>query len=136
MLRRLALAHAARASKAHLQIKIHGIYLHALPARAKRAKWTTFTPPAATLRRRYRGLILHRRSHRAASTIWPPIARYPASRSCCSNACINASSVPLAVLQAPIFDGLSFDPFTLFDDGWGPAEVGIGGVALIAQNSQ
>jgi hypothetical protein len=31
------------------------------------------------------------------------------------------------VLQAPIFDGLSFDPFTLFDDGWRPAEVGIGG---------
>ncbi len=33
----------------------------------------------------------------------------------------------LAVLQAPIFDGLSFDPFTLFDDGWCPAEVGVGG---------
>jgi hypothetical protein len=23
----------------------------------------------------------------------------------------------LAVLQAPMFDGLSFDPFSLFDDG-------------------
>jgi len=33
----------------------------------------------------------------------------------------------LAVLQAPIFDGLSFDPFALFDDGRRPAEVGIGG---------
>ena len=33
----------------------------------------------------------------------------------------------LAVLQAPIFDGLSFDPFPLFDDGWCPAEVGVGG---------
>ncbi|MCA9896250.1 MAG: hypothetical protein KC615_24870, partial [Anaerolineae bacterium] len=33
-----------------------------LPARAKKAKWTTFTPPAAALRRRHRGLILHRRS--------------------------------------------------------------------------
>ncbi len=33
----------------------------------------------------------------------------------------------LAVLQAPMLDGLSFDPFTLFDDGGGPAEVGIGG---------
>ncbi|WP_257557219.1 TonB-dependent receptor [Sphingobium sp. CFD-2] len=62
MLRRLTLAHAARASKTHLQVKIHGIYLHALPARAKKAKWTTFTPPAAALRRRHRGLILHRRS--------------------------------------------------------------------------
>ncbi len=33
----------------------------------------------------------------------------------------------LAVLQAPMFDGLSFDPFTLLDDGCRPAEVGIGG---------
>ncbi len=33
----------------------------------------------------------------------------------------------LAVLQAPIFDGLSFDPFALLDDGLCPAEVGIGG---------
>jgi hypothetical protein len=32
----------------------------------------------------------------------------------------------LAVLQAPIFDSLSFDPFTLLDDGLRPAEVGIG----------
>jgi hypothetical protein len=32
----------------------------------------------------------------------------------------------LAVLQAPIFDGLSFDPFSLLDDGWSPAEVGVG----------
>ena len=31
-----------------------------------------------------------------------------------------------AVLQAPEFDGLSFDPFPLFDDGRGPAEVGVG----------
>jgi hypothetical protein len=30
----------------------------------------------------------------------------------------------LAVLQAPIFDSLSFDPFALFDDGLRPAEVG------------
>nr|WP_232332930.1 hypothetical protein [Novosphingobium aquimarinum] len=36
-----------------------------LAAIAKGKKWTTFTPPAAALRRRYRGLILHRRSHRA-----------------------------------------------------------------------
>jgi len=26
-----------------------------------------------------------------------------------------------------MLDGLPFDPFTLFDDGWHPAEVGIGG---------
>lgn len=32
----------------------------------------------------------------------------------------------LAVLQAPMFDGLPLDPFTLFDDGFGPAEVGLG----------
>ena len=31
------------------------------------------------------------------------------------------------MLQAPMLDGLSFDPFTLFDDGWRPAEVGVGG---------
>ena len=33
----------------------------------------------------------------------------------------------LAVLQAPIFDCLSLDPFALFDDGRSPAEVGVGG---------
>ena len=33
----------------------------------------------------------------------------------------------LAVLQAPMFDGLAFDPFSLPDDGFSPAEVGIGG---------
>jgi len=32
----------------------------------------------------------------------------------------------LAVLQASMFDGLSLDPFALFDDGCGPAEVGVG----------
>ncbi len=32
----------------------------------------------------------------------------------------------LAVLQAPIFDGLSLDLFTLMDDGWCPAKVGVG----------
>ena len=30
----------------------------------------------------------------------------------------------LAVLQAPMLDGLAFDPFALFDDGC--AEVGVG----------
>ena len=33
----------------------------------------------------------------------------------------------LAVLQAPMFDGFSFDPFSLFDDGFRSAKVGIGG---------
>jgi hypothetical protein len=32
----------------------------------------------------------------------------------------------LAVVKAPIFDSLSFDPFTLLDDGSRPAEAGIG----------
>jgi len=31
------------------------------------------------------------------------------------------------VKQAPLFDGFSFDPFSLFDDRFCPAEVGIGG---------
>ncbi len=31
------------------------------------------------------------------------------------------------MLQAPMFDGLSLDPFALFDDGRCPAEVGVGG---------
>ena len=31
----------------------------------------------------------------------------------------------LAVLQAPIFDGLSFDPLAFLDDGLCPAEVGV-----------
>jgi hypothetical protein len=30
-------------------------------------------------------------------------------------------------LQASILDGSSFDPFAIFDDSAGPAEVGIGG---------
>ena len=30
------------------------------------------------------------------------------------------------MLQAPMFDGLSLDPFTLFEDGRRPAEVGVG----------
>ena len=35
------------------------------------------------------------------------------------------------MLQAPMFDGRSFDPFSLFDDGLGPAEVGIGGRHIV-----
>ena len=30
------------------------------------------------------------------------------------------------MLQAPMFNGLSFDPFSLFDDGFCAAKVGIG----------
>jgi hypothetical protein len=33
----------------------------------------------------------------------------------------------LAVLQSPMLDGLSFDPFALLDDGLRPAQVGIAG---------
>ena len=33
----------------------------------------------------------------------------------------------LVTLQAPMFDGLSLDPFALADDGLGPAKVGVGG---------
>ena len=33
------------------------------PLRTERANWTTFTPPAARLSRRYRGKLFHRRSH-------------------------------------------------------------------------
>jgi hypothetical protein len=34
-------------------------------------------------------------------------------------------------LQAPIFDGLSFDPLALFEDGWNYADVGIGGCHVV-----
>ena len=37
----------------------------------------------------------------------------------------------LAVLQAPMFDGLPFDPFSLLDDGAGPAEVGVSGRHMV-----
>jgi hypothetical protein len=36
-----------------------------------------------------------------------------------------------AVLKAPISDGLSLAPFALFDDGWRPAEVGVGGCHVV-----
>ncbi len=32
----------------------------------------------------------------------------------------------VVVLQAPMVDSLAFDPFALFDDGFGPAKVGVG----------
>ena len=35
------------------------------------------------------------------------------------------------MLQAPILDCFSFDPFSLFDDGIGPAEVGVGGRHIV-----
>ena len=37
----------------------------------------------------------------------------------------------LAVLQAPMFDGLSFDPVTLSEDGGTTAEVGVGGRHIV-----
>ena len=56
------LAHPLTARQPDLQIKFHGVNLLALPAAARREKWTTFTPPAPTIGRRYRGLVLLRRS--------------------------------------------------------------------------
>ena len=35
------------------------------------------------------------------------------------------------MLQAPIFECLSLDPFSSFDDGRSPAEVGIGGCHIV-----
>lgn len=35
------------------------------------------------------------------------------------------------MLQAAILDGLSFDPFSLFDGGWRPAEIGTGGCDVV-----
>jgi hypothetical protein len=37
----------------------------------------------------------------------------------------------LAALQAPIFNKLSADPFTLLDDGLRPAEIGDGGLEVV-----
>ena len=37
----------------------------------------------------------------------------------------------LAVLQASMFDGLSLDPFALFEDSFGSAEVGVGGCHIV-----
>ena len=34
-------------------------------------------------------------------------------------------------MQAPLFDGFAFDPFSLFDDGLCPAEVGISGCNVL-----
>ncbi len=35
------------------------------------------------------------------------------------------------MLQAPMFECLSLDPFSSFDDGGSPAEVGIGGCGVV-----
>ena len=35
------------------------------------------------------------------------------------------------MLQAPMFECLSLDPFSSFDDGGSPAEVGIGGCHIV-----
>jgi hypothetical protein len=42
----------------------------------------------------------------------------------------------LAMLQAPIFDSLSFYPFALLDDGLYPAEVGFAGHKYFAEHLQ
>jgi hypothetical protein len=67
MLRRLALRHPFAARKTNPQIQFHGIDpLTLLPSSQKENRWTTFTPPAAGLSRRYRGRFLHRRSQKKA----------------------------------------------------------------------
>ena len=33
--------------------------------------------------------------------------------------------------QAAMLDGLSFDPLSVFDDGFGPSEVGVGGCHIV-----
>lgn len=63
MARRSALAHAVGTGQTNLQTKFHGVDIQALHAAARRAKWPVFTPPEAGLSRRYRGRVLHRRSH-------------------------------------------------------------------------
>jgi hypothetical protein len=63
MARRCTLAQAVATGQTNLQVKLHGIDLQALHAAARRAKWPVFTPPEAGLSRRYRGRVLHRRSH-------------------------------------------------------------------------
>jgi hypothetical protein len=68
MTRRCALAHAVGAGQTNLPVKFHGINLQALHATARRANWPVFTPPAAGLSHRYRGRLLHRRSHRTLIT--------------------------------------------------------------------
>ena len=35
------------------------------------------------------------------------------------------------VQQAAMLDGLAFDPFAVFDDGFGPSEVGVGGCHIV-----
>ena len=40
-------------------------------------------------------------------------------------------SSELAVMQAPMLDGLAFDPFAQLDNGWSPAEVSVSGRFVI-----
>ena len=37
----------------------------------------------------------------------------------------------IAMLQAPMFDGLSFDPFSFQQDGLSPTEVSVGGCDVV-----
>ena len=65
MLCSLTSAHSFRTSQTNLQIKFHGIDPQPSCSRRRRLnRWPTFTPPEAGQSRRYRGLILHRRSQR------------------------------------------------------------------------
>ncbi len=70
MPRQHPLAHTLAARHPELPVKFHGVYLLVLPAAARREKWTTFTPLATPVWRRYRGLILHRRSQQDVNHRW------------------------------------------------------------------
>ncbi|MDR7031035.1 hypothetical protein J2X08_004465 [Rhizobium rosettiformans] len=61
---RMALRHPFGNSQANPQIKFHGVDPLPLPHSLQKGnRWPDFTPPAAALCRRYRGRLLHRRSH-------------------------------------------------------------------------
>jgi len=61
--------------------------------------------------------------------------RWSGSNATCERSITNVwpqrPGAELAVLQAPIFDGLSFGPFSPLDDGIGAAEAGIGGRHIV-----
>ena len=64
MLCSLTSAHSSRTSQTDLQIKFHGVDpLSLLRSLQKEDRWPDFTPPADELFRRFRGRLLHRRSH-------------------------------------------------------------------------
>ena len=60
----LSSAHPFRDGQTNLQIKFHGVDpLSLLRSLQKENRWPDFTPPADGLFRRFRGRLLHHRSH-------------------------------------------------------------------------